>query len=290
MTDLAQEALLPRDEIDRDYTARLTATPEEFTRIIDRYASESAAARRLPGTRLDLPYAGEGGPCLDLFGTAPGAARPLFVFIHGGYWRALSKNESAFMAPMLAEHGIATAAIDYSLAPAAGMTRIVGELREALAWLWHNAESLGIDRNRIVVGGSSAGGHLAAMLLSPGWQKQHDLPEDAVAGALPVSGLFELAPIAASHVQEWMQLTEQEVADFSPLRHLPAGGRVTLAMAERETAGFHRQSRVYAKALAGAGVSVRLLEIPDRNHFDVILTLLDPQSTLSRALLELFGD
>lgn len=286
MTDIAAEALLPRATLDPDYTARATVTAAEFDAIIDRYASESLPARALPGTRLDVAYDGAGGPALDLFAT--GGGRPLFFFIHGGYWRALSKEHSAFMAPMLAAEGIATATIDYSLAPAAGMTRIVGQVRAALAWVWHHAEDLGIDRRRIVVGGSSAGGHLAGTLLQPGWQAALGLPEDAVTAALPVSGLFELAPIAASHVQDWMRFTPAEVAAFSPLRHLPTAGRVTVAMAEHEAPGFHRQSRAYAAALAAAGVQAEVVEIPATNHFDVILQLADRTAPLSRHLLDLF--
>lgn len=288
MTDLSAEALLPRADLDRDYTARATTTAAEFERIIGLYLSESRAARDLPGTRLDLAYDGDGGPALDLYGAVPGEVRPLFVFIHGGYWRALSKEHSAFMAPMLAARGIATASIDYRLAPAVSMAEIVREVRAALAYLWHNAERLGIDRTRIVVGGSSAGGHLAATLLSPGWQQAFGLPADAVTRGLPISGLFELAPIAASHVQDWMHLMPDEVAAFSPLRHLPATGRITVALAQIEAPGFHRQSRAYTEAVTRAGAVADLLEIPGCNHFDVILTLADAGSALSRALLGLF--
>lgn len=167
--DLSTEALLPRDQLDHDYSARRTVSGAEFDAIIAQYLSQSQAARDLPGSRTDLVFDPALGLKLDLFGTAPGELRPLVLFIHGGYWRALSKEHSAFMAPMLAARGIASAAPDYRLAPAANMDDIVGDCRRALAWLWHNATDLGIDRHRIVVTGSSAGGHLAGALASPGW-------------------------------------------------------------------------------------------------------------------------
>lgn len=288
MQDLHLEAALPRARLDRDYSARATVTGEEFDRIIALYLSQSLPAYALPESRRDLAFGPEGGPRLDLLGTNQGELRPLFVFIHGGYWRALSKEHSAFMAPMLEARGIATASVDYRLAPTARMSDIVADVRAAFAWLWQRAAELGIDRDRIIVGGSSAGGHLAGTLLSPGWQEAHGLPADAIKGALPVSGLFELAPIAASHVQDWMHLTPEEVAAFSPIRHLPAAGDIVVALAEQEAPGFHRQSRAYCARLQAAGLSARLLEIPARNHFDVILDLADESSTLSRALLSLF--
>ncbi|MDO9525021.1 MAG: alpha/beta hydrolase [Gemmobacter sp.] len=281
---LADEGSWSRDRLDADYTARLTCTEAEFLQIIGQYDALSASAKTLPGTRIGVPYDPHSQETLDLYGTTPGTLRPCFVFIHGGYWRALSKDKSAFMAPMLSARGIACAVPDYTLAPAVSMTEIVRQCRTALAYLWQNAESLGIDRARIVVGGSSAGGHLAAAIASPGWQAGMHLPDQPLKGALPVSGLFELAPIAGSHVQDWMNLAAGEIDAYSPLRHLPSlPFPCTVALAQGETPGFHRQSAAYAAAL-GAPV----LTVPGRNHFDVILDWTDPNSDLSKALFALF--
>jgi arylformamidase len=277
------EAEWPRDRIDADYTARSTCSVPEFERTIAEYLSASRAALDLRHSKPGLVFDEGTGLALDLFGHEPGALRPLVMFIHGGYWRALSKEHSAFMAPMLADRGILCAAPDYRLAPTARMTDIVTDMRRALAYLWHNAESLGIDRRRIVVTGSSAGGHLAAVLLQPGWQAGYGLPDDAVHAAMPISGLFDLAPIAASHVQDWMALSPAEVVDFSPLRHLPdRTPEIVVAVAETEAAGFHRQSRAYAEA-----VGAPLFVAPGRHHFDVLLDLAHADRPLAQALVRL---
>lgn len=278
---LREEADLPRDQIDADYTARNCTSPQDFTRIIGDYEALSAPARALPGTRLNIAYDHASDAMLDLFNT--GDNRPVFLFIHGGYWRALSKEHSAFMAPMLAKHGIATAVPDYTLAPAASLTEITRQMRAALAYLWRNAATLGIDPARIVVSGSSAGGHLAAALAMRGWPQELNLPQGVVHAALPISGLFELAPIAASHVQDWMGLTDLELEMLSPMRHVEGTARSHIVVAARETPGFHRQSAAYAQA-----INAPLLTVPDRNHFDVILDLTDDQTVLSQTLLTLF--
>lgn len=281
--DIAAEAHWPRERLDADYTARLSCSDADFHRIIGAYAQLSQAAQALPDSRTGLRHDPQSTECFDLYGTSPGALRPCFVFIHGGYWRALSRGASAFMAPMLAARGIACAVPDYTLAPAVNLTEITRQCRAMLAHLWHKADALGIDRTRIVVGGSSAGGHLAAAVASAGWQAAAGLPEQPLRGLLPVSGLFELAPLAASHVQDWMRFSADEVGALSPLRHLPAGALpMAVALAEHETAGFHRQSAAYA-----AAVGAPVLTIKGRNHFDVILDLTNPDTELSRALLGL---
>lgn len=277
---LREEAAWNRARIDADYTAKDCTDPQDFARIIAAYASQSDAAKTLRGTTLNLCYDSQSGQVLDLYNAGDGA--PLVMFIHGGYWRALSKEHSAFMAPMLAAQGIATAVPDYTLAPNATLTEITRQMRAAFAHLWRNAAGLGIDRSRIVVAGSSAGGHLASALAMPGWQAGFGLPDSAVKGAMPISGLFELAPIAASHVQEWMHLTPDEVQALSPLRHRAGTAQTVVAVAETETAGFHRQSSAYANA-----VDAPLITVAGRNHFDVILDLVNAETPLSRALLAL---
>lgn len=274
---------LPRAQLDADYTARATVSEAEFARILGLYQSLSDAAYALPDTQAGLTFCADTGLQMDLFGAAKGAARPVVVFIHGGYWRALSRAQSAFAAPMLMAQGVALAVPDYRLAPGAGITEIVADCRRAIAWLWHNAERLGIDRSRITVTGSSAGGHLAAAVAQPGWQAAMGLPDQPLHACLPVSGLFDLAPLAASHVQDWMNFTPTEIAQ-SPLHHPPQGlrGALALATGAGESAGFHRQTDAYA---AATGWPVH--RIDERNHFDVILDLTNPESTLSRCLLDL---
>lgn len=280
---IAAEAGWPSAQLDADYTARDSCSAVEFDRTIAEYLTRSQAALDLPNTRCDLVFDPANGLALDLFGTVRGELRPMVIFIHGGYWRGLSKQHSAFLAPLLAAHGIACAAPDYRLAPSVRMSDIVADTRRAFAYLWHNAASLGINRQRILVTGSSAGGHLAATLLQSGWQADFELPDQPIAAAMPISGLYDLGPLAATHVQDWMQFSTEEIENYSPLRHLPSQlPRMKVIAAERETAGFHRQSAAYAQALG-----VPYLLGLGRHHFDVVFDLADANHPLGQELLRL---
>lgn len=283
----ALDADLDPARLDVDYNARATVPPEEFARAMDLYAGRSAQAAAAFMRREGIVYDAS-GEAFDLLAPAGGERLPSVVFIHGGYWRALSRAESRFPALSLAPHGIATVVPDYSLAPAVPLTEIVRQVRACLAHVWREAETLGIDRERIVVTGSSAGGHLAAALAVGGWQEALGLPPDPVAAAMPVSGLFDLGPLARCHPQEWLNLTPAEVDALSPLRHVPpAGPPMVVALAEHEADGFRRQSAAFAERWAVAGGPTRTLAIPDRHHFDVILDLADDRTRLARALCDL---
>lgn len=286
---LAKEADWPRETLDRDYSARATVTVEVFDAEMRRYRSLSDAMRGDHATHLDVVYDEESGQTLDIFGTAD-TPRPVFVFIHGGYWRTLSKRDSAFMAATLARHGIATVAIDYRLAPVVSLAEIVREMRAAIGFLWRNGRQYGIDPDRIHVGGSSAGGHLTGALLAGGWHEAFGVPQHVIKGAMPVSGLFHLAPIAKSFVQDWIAVDDAAVAALSPAEHLPrAGCPIVLAYADSEAAGFKRQSNEYHRLWQQAGFPSTLIEIEGRNHFDVIVDLAFEDTVLTQALLGLIN-
>ena len=289
MTLLADEVFMDPAGLNEDYDARATVGVEGFAREMARYRSQSEKMKQAYGLHFDITYCQESGQALDIFGPKVNGKGPLlpgFIFIHGGYWRALSKEDSAMMAGTLAEKGIATVVIDYPLAPAVGIGDIVHAVRSAVAFIWRRGHEFGLDPDRISLGGSSAGGHLLATLLAPGWHAAFGVPTDVVKFAFPISGLFELAPLMKTRVQEWLALSDASVADYSPMRHIPAPGcPITIAWAEGDPPGFKRQSEAFASLYKAAGAETDLLEVPHCNHFDVLMEWADPTSLLSRTLI-----
>lgn len=270
------------------YNPKLMISDAAFEALMGRYLSASQLAAQTCPHRADIVFDVQSSQTFDLFVPGEAGRAPALMFIHGGYWRGLSKHHSAFMAPMLAARGIATVAVDHQLSPGVSLAEIVRQIRAAFAHLWKNADDLGIDRDRIYVGGSSAGGHLAAMLVTGGWEGAFDLPEAPVAGLLAISGLFDLTPIARTFPQQWLNLSAADVVALSPLAHLPRRGPPSIiACGEHEPAGFPRQSAAWVSAWREAGHEARLMEIAGRDHFDVILDLMDEGSELAQALLSM---
>ncbi|MET4060257.1 acetyl esterase/lipase [Arthrobacter sp. UYP6] len=113
-----------------------------------------------------LRYLGpEGNPSLDLF--LPATARkplPVVVWIHGGAWISGSKEDVAPYLKVLAGHGYAVAGVGYSISPEAVYPTAVKELNAALGFIRDHADRYGLDADRIVLAGDSAGAQLAAQL------------------------------------------------------------------------------------------------------------------------------
>lgn len=243
--------------------------PDHATHL-DRWARDSARVRaEVPGQR-DVPYASETSNTLDVF-TAARPSGAVMVFIHGGYWRALSKSDTSFVAPAFTQGGVSVVVPDYSLCPSVTIETIALELTQAIAWVWKNAASFGGDSQRITVAGHSAGGHLAAMMLACDWSKvSPDMPPGAIRSALALSGVFDLEPIRhAPFLQADLRLTPPSVERLSPARfHAPAG-RLRALVGGNESAEFHRQSRLIEAAWTAAHVPV-CAAIPGCNHFSVL--------------------
>lgn len=274
------------DALDREYNPRGTVPDVEA--LLREYREQSVPMYALPHVR-DIAYGPHPDERLDLFPVPGRRDAPLFVFVHGGYWRALAKEDSVFMARCFTERGIAVASINYALAPGARLDEIVAQCQRALGWLHAHAPAHGIDGGRMVLAGSSAGGHLAAMMLSPTAQRAHGVPAGAVRGAVLVSGLYDLEPVQATRPNGWLNLDPAGARALSPLHDLPdPATRLCVAVAGIDTEEFKRQSWRYAQACADRGNPVATLDVPGRNHFDVILDWMDPDSALSQATWPLF--
>jgi arylformamidase len=210
---------------------------------------------------------------------------------------------------------VAFAAVEYTLAPGASVAGIVDQARRSVAWLARNAVLLGVDRRRIVVSGHSAGAHLAAMVLLAEWETAFGLPHDTVAGAVLVSGIYDLEPLVGTYVNDALRLDATAARAVSPLHlsplerpaRLPASPEPRLpvmlsrgpapsrpipavvAWGEVETSEFERQSLEFAASWAALGHPVDVFEVAARNHFDVILDLGEPDTQLGAAGCRLLG-
>ena len=274
-----------QQSLDREYSP--SSRIEDINVYLDEYATRSAAAREQAGHRLtsNLAYGTAAAQTLDLFIPAAGKPSPLHVYIHGGYWQALGKDDSSFAAPMFLGKSISFAAVNYTLAPNCSLRDIVEENRLAIAFLYRNAERWGIDPSRITLSGSSAGAHLCLMMLATDWTT-FGMPVDAISGVCAASGVYDLEPVRLTYVNDAIGMDEEEARDLSPLL-LPLKNRcpVSLTVGDNETGEFKRQTQELLYRLTASGVDCRFHETPDRNHFDVILDLADERSWLAQQAL-----
>ena len=108
---------------------------------------------------------------LDLYLPKNAKSRPFLVmFIHGGAW--MSGDKSSCKIIWLLDYGYAVASINYRLSWQATFPAQIHDCKGAVRWLRAHADEYGYRKNRIGAAGSSAGGHLAALLATTGGMEE----------------------------------------------------------------------------------------------------------------------
>ncbi len=281
---------MPRPDpawLDVQYNNR--ARVPEHAEILARWERASEFARANSARRIDVAYGASSAETLDIFPT-PRANAPVFVFIHGGWWRAFDKRDHSFIAPAFTQAGALVVLPNYALCPAVTIETIALQLTRALIWTYRNAALYGGDPQRIVVAGHSAGGHLATMMLSCDWRAiDSKLPARLVRGALAISGLFDLEPLRHTpYLKADLRLTPASVQRLSPVRFPRPSGPLYATAGALESEEFLRQNRAIREAWGAKSVPV-CETVSGTNHFDVLHALADPQSPLHARALQLLG-
>ena len=280
------DPLLTADFVERGYNNR--AAVADHPHWLAQYPELSAGTRARHRHLLDLRYGPGPLQTVDLFlpERMPGGT---FVFIHGGYWRALDKADFHFVAGPLLEQGIAVAVANYDLCPAVSIAKIVDQCRQLMVWIARQGPRHGVPADNVVVGGHSAGGHLAAMMLATDWEAL-GLTRDPFVGGVTLSGVHDLKPLVLSSMNSDLRLTNAEAARISPVNHVSLSpAPMLVAVGGAETSEFIRQAQLLWDAWPeNAQPAAGPLIVAGRHHFNVVIDHADPESDLTRATLALF--
>ncbi|KAJ1128809.1 hypothetical protein NDU88_007183 [Pleurodeles waltl] len=248
-------------------------------------------SRGITHTLLNVSYGSEVGEKLDIYLPSKSiGAFPLLVYIHGGYWQELSKEESGFLAAPLVAKGVAVVAVGYDIAPKGHMDLMVSQVRRSVAFI---SQQYPLSRG-LYLCGHSAGAHLAAMVLSTAWSEYGVKPD--IKGVFLVSGVYDLLPITRTYVNLPLQMTEEVALRNSPMQHVQEvksvfkNCRIVVAVAENDSLEFHRQSREYFQSLQELGLNTSFSVVANTDHFDVIERLCQEEYVLTQMILEVILD
>lgn len=185
--------------------------------------------------------------------SADQSGAPVFIFVHGGYWRANTAKEFSCVVLGLQPLGITTVVVNYALRPKVTIDEITRQARAATAWCCATSSVTAGPVARRARRPFGRGAYPTAMALQTRWTEEYGLPEDPLAAAVLVSGIYDIQPLRYSYLQPQIQLDDGIVLGT---RHSPASAaqrRPSLPGAAKRSDEFRRQSSAFHAAWQKAG-------------------------------------
>jgi len=213
---------------------------------------------------------------LDLYVPYDNTPGPTALYIHGGGWQTGSKEQYALWYLPYLQLGMRVVAVQYRLSDVAPAPAAIEDCRCAFRWVAAHGAKYGIDVNRIVVTGGSAGGHLALMTVMGDASFDRDCQEDATPRARAVINYYGATDIEARlseerpHVNKWLRGAADRQAlarRVSPINYVRAGlpPVLTLHGDADEMVSYEQGVRLH-RALTDKGVPNELITIRGGRH------------------------
>ena len=252
--------------------------------------------RLLPG----ISYGVGDRNCFDLF-LPDNESKPLglVMFVHGGYWHRLGRENFSHLAHGPTARGWTVAIPSYDLCPQVGIADIAIQMAAALE---SAIEQSGGEDKPVRLIGHSAGGHLVTRLVSGQFTSAGSLTKAGASSSIStllnpsviqqiervvsVSGLHDLRPLLNTSMNETLGLTQESASIESPALLCPVTNLpVTCWVGADELPELKRQTSLLANIWRGFGLPIEAIAEPNKNHFDVIEGLGMPTSPLVEKLL-----
>jgi arylformamidase len=182
---------------------------------------DGGAAATIGARPQTLSYGSDPLQALDLWAPRGAKSAPLVLFVHGGGWKRGSKETagSRTLPGHLTAQGYAFASINYRLVPDATVEQQAADVAASLAYLLEKADTLGIDRSRVVLTGHSAGAHLVALVgTDERYLRAVGLSFADIDGVMPNDGAAYDVPTQMAQGGRFMAGTYEDAFGTDPAR------------------------------------------------------------------------
>jgi len=192
--------------------------------------------------------------------------RGLAIFIHGGFWRAMEREQSRFMAQPFLKRGLDCIILEYRLMPEFRLHDLVADTVAALRHIASISDRARLSTNRMIAG-HSAGAHLALYGTAQAHDQGLSLPNDAL---LLLSGVYDIYPVARTEVGDELEMSPAEIAQWSLYSGVSTNNQPTaFVVGKDETDDFIRQTFLGAQMLSNSREE-NIFVVDDANHLSLL--------------------
>jgi acetyl esterase/lipase len=263
-----------------------------FAPAQDKKADRAAAPEFAVEKHTDIAYrTGPGADAerhkLDVYVPKGRKDFPVLFFVHGGSWKSGNKNMYVAIGEAFAKAGIGTVVINYRLSPQVKHPAHAEDVAKAFAWTHANVGKYGGDPAKVFLFGHSAGGHLVSLVATdPAYLKVEKLSPTDVRGVVAVSGVYRISHDVPFFAPMFGK-DEAVCRNASPLTHV-AGKHppFLIAYADKDIDTLGGMAADLDAALARCKCQTTLLKLKNRNHFTIIMQVINADDPLNAAVRE----
>ncbi|MEJ8859118.1 alpha/beta hydrolase [Variovorax robiniae] len=249
-----------------------------FPSLLADYEAQSLAAVAAGPCALDQRYGPAERQTFDFF-PARGSAHGTLAYFHAGYWQSRDKSTFRFIAPAFADIGMNVALVNYPLCPTVSLPALVVAASACVRPIRHLANEGVTDALPLFLVGHSAGAHIAIELALA--DAHADTKGRTIDGVIAMSGIFDLAPLVETSLNDKLQLDAASAAACSPLHRVRAhAAPILVVVGEEETPAFIDQSHRLHEAWSDAGNRSALHLAPRADHFSLLQHFASPGDPL----------
>jgi len=245
---------------------------------IARWDDEGRAFRHAHAGELDIEhsYGPHAREAFDVFEPA-NEAQGTLVFIHGGYWRALSRRDNHQFAAGPLARGWRVVFLEYPLCPEVTLESLCESVAIGINTVAEQYEG------DLVIAGHSAGGHLTAFMTSHA-SALTGATRQRIRRAVSISGLHDLRPMTFTNdLNGTLGLDRDRASAASPALLSPHfSGDLVCVVGADELPELRRQSALLANIWTGLGCTTRAFELAGEHHFSILEGLKTPGHALTR--------
>ena len=196
------------------------------------------------------------------------------VFVHGGFWSALTAEEHRFVLEGLLTHNGIVGNVEYRLMPEYGFDDLIADVKAGVELLWEEYH------RPILLVGHSAGAHLALSAAM-------NISSMKLAGVVGLSGIYDLEPMQYCFLQDKLNFKQQQIelhslTNSTEYPELP----VLLGIGEDETAETYRQARFLQARMLGSEYGCNFHIDRGTNHISILFSLSEPDSHIQQVIGE----
>jgi len=261
---------LTQDQLDWAYDQSQHAA--NMNQLLDKFKQDSISVREEIGDPLRFLYGFSDNEYVDVYIPKVKTNKSAIIFMHGGAWKTGFAKSYSYLAPSFLDLGYTLFVSDFANAVQLNgdLSAMADQACRSIEWSLKNCQQLGIEQAFLV--GHSSGAHLSAVYASN--YKGYCSNNIPIKQMMLVSGLYDLEPVVLSSRRSYLNLTNKDVLDLSPIKHIESITIPTdIICGERDSPEFIRQSQELYIELVKKNSKTRFSCIENTNHFELLETI-----------------